>query len=73
MPEFDVSRWIEKRYDVRITAETSDAALKIAENMRNEEWGEPEALGAITLASRNISPVSRPTSVSARYRIALDA
>lgn len=43
MPEYDVSRWIEKRYDKRITAEDSTEALKIAENMRNEEWGEPEA------------------------------
>jgi hypothetical protein len=42
MPEYDICRYIEKRYDKRIEAENEAQALKIAENLTDEQWGDPE-------------------------------
>jgi hypothetical protein len=43
MPKYDVCRFLEKRYDAEIEAESENKALDIAKSMTDEEWGDPDS------------------------------
>jgi hypothetical protein len=41
MPIYDLCRYVEQRYDVRIEAADEKEALKRAQSMTDAQWGEP--------------------------------